>query len=753
MSIGFGLERLGLLTLKYPRAVAVIVLAFMGLCVSQLPRASVDGDLMRVYRNSGEQYERYMALQDSFGTFEQDAYILVDSPNLTDPQVLETLRDLAFDIELNEFAAGTLSPFSLRQPTTDGSTAPAVPEGMESREEVAAELGRLRADDPIMQNLIVEDLTGIVMIMFPESELTRADGGRAMIASLRELIAPYQTGDINVELTGSPVWSTELLDASLEDQMVFTVYGFVIGVLIALLSFRSIWGAALSALTPFVAVILTSGSIIMVFGAFTFLTNIVTTLVLVIAFAESMFFCLTWIRLWREGMDPNEAVRETVLRVSPACALAALTTMIAFGSLGLTQGQGVLEFALAGAFSMAVVYVTLVTFLPLALLLSVRLGFNEPRRPSAVLTAPLPIAFGISKRFARPLAIAGIAGTALLFIPHFMLEPRFDFQDFLPADSTALEVAAEIDEGVGGVSPIYIRVPLPDQVALDTDDFDISDEAFARIGAVHAILEDELGEGKVISGASFTHYEDSGFTRAEIFNAVGPFLRARFVTDDGAQALVTGFLPTMVETSELQQLVATVDSRLAEEEIEGAEVAGFRVLTSFASSDMIRSLQQGLGFAVVVSVFVIGIAFRDWRIALISFIPNILPILGTELFLFVTDAGLQLTTVFALTIAFGIALDDTIHFLANYARARKAGIDNDEAIRRALERVGPAIIATTLILCAGTFIVIFSTLPPVALFGTLTVLTLLLALFGDLLILPAIMLAGGRFLNGSRRRQ
>jgi len=100
-----------------------------------------------------------------------------------------------------------------------------------------------------------------------------------------------------------------------------------------------------------------------------------------------------------------------------------------------------------------------------------------------------------------------------------------------------------------------------------------------------------------------------------------------------------------------------------------------------------------------------------------------------------------------LTISFGIAVDDTIHFLAHYKRARHSGLEHEPAVIHALERVGPALIATTLILCAGTFIVVFSSLPQVALFGTLTVLTLLLALVGDLLILPAMLLAGGRFFN------
>ncbi len=741
MSIGFGIERLGLIALKYPKVAGIIVLAFTILCISVLPRASVDGDLLRVYKNSGEMYDRYADLAATFGTFDNDAYILVKSDQMTDPEVIETLRNLAFDLELTDFAVGTLSPFSLRKPADDNQTLPAVPEKMASAEIVAQELTALRGNDPIMRNLIVEDLTGMVMIMFPDQEKTQGTGEKEMIASLRELVEFYQSDELQIELTGAPIWKTEMLDASIDDQIKFSIYGVVIGFLTALVSFRTFWGAVLATLTPFVSVIWVMGVIIMLFGSFTFLTNIVTTLVLVIAFAESMFFCFHWLRLWRDGMEPNEAVRQTVARVSPACALTSITTMIAFASLALTQGQGIQEFALSGMIAVVVAYVTLVTFLPLALKLAIRLGFKSPRKPSAALTAPIPVVKKLVGRFTKPLAIFGVVATVLLFYPHMDLEPQFSFQDFLPADSSSLEVAEAIDAGVGGVSPIYIRIPLEFGVE------DVADADYDKIVKVHEILESNIGEGKVISAASFGHYSDSGFTRAQIFNAVGPFLKRRFITDDGKNALVTGFLPTIIESDELRDFVNRTDQQLRDAGLGDAQVSGFRVLTSFASMNMIRSMQQGLTLAVFVSIFVIGFAFRSWKIALVSFVPNILPILGTELYLWVSGAGLQLTTVIALTIAFGIAVDDTIHFLANYKRARDNGLEHVPAVHRALDRVGPALIATTFILCAGTFIVVFSALPQVALFGTLTVLTLLLALLGDLIILPAMLLAGGRFFN------
>jgi len=66
LSIGFGFERLGLLTLNYPRTVGLVVLALTALFLAQLPRTSMDSDLLRVYADSGEYFDRYRQLQETF---------------------------------------------------------------------------------------------------------------------------------------------------------------------------------------------------------------------------------------------------------------------------------------------------------------------------------------------------------------------------------------------------------------------------------------------------------------------------------------------------------------------------------------------------------------------------------------------------------------------------------------------------------------------------------------------------------------
>ncbi|SEQ61493.1 hypothetical protein SAMN05428969_3719 [Devosia sp. YR412] len=741
-SIGFGLEHIGLTTLRFPRAVAAAVLVFSVFCFTQIPKANVDGDLMRIYANSGVHYDAYDQLSRTFGTFENDIYVLVSSPRLTEPETLERIRELAFDLELNEFAVGTMSPFTLRRPSAQGGSVPAVPEGMDNFADVARALADLQQNDPMMRNLITPELDGVVLIMFPNQEMTRGDGTKAMIASVRETIAGYADDNISIELTGPPLWTSEMLSAALNDQVQFTLWGFGLGALIALFALRSLPGALLVAATPFLAVMWSMAMVLLCFGSFSFLTIIVTTLVLVISFAESMFFIFNWLAYWRDGMEPNKAVDATVKLVGPAAALTMLTTFVSFASLALTPGRGVQEFAISGAIGTFLLFVCLMTFLPLMLKAAIRLGFNAPKRSSLVLTAPLPFAWLMASRFGRQLSIIAIMITVLLLVPYGLIRPQFSFEDFVAKDSDALSTAVEIDDGVGGVAPLYIRVPLAGH------DPNLDDADFATVQTVHRILESHIGQNKVISAASITNYTDNGFSREEVFESVGPFLRKRFVTDDGTQALVTGFMPTIIDSDDLKQLVDDVTMELQAAGIAGAEIGGLRVLTTFGTDQIVSGLHLDLTLSVLVNIALIGFAFQSYRVALASAVPNLFPVLGTMAWLYFTGQGLQLTTVIALTIAFGIAVDDTVHFLSHYLHSRREeGRSHLEAIQHTLDRIGGAIVGTTLILCAGVIIVTFSDLPQVALFGTLFISTLGFALIGDLFILPALLVAGGKFFH------
>lgn len=741
-SIGFGLEYLGLATLKFPRVVAAFVILTTIFCFVQLPRISVDGDMLRVFANSGQEYDAYEDLSKTFGTFENDINILITTKNLTDPAVLNAIRDLSLDLGTSEYVSGTMSAFTLRKPLSNGTTEAAIPEDLTDPAQVKAALTDLQKSDPMMRNLLAPDLSSAVIIVFPNQEMVNENGTKAMIAELRNLVndPAYQVSDLRAELTGPPIWTSEMLGAAVDDQVKFTVWGFGLGALIALFSLRSFMGAVLVASTPFIAVVWVMGIILFSFGSFSFLTILVTTIVLVIAFAESLFFIFNWLAYWREGMDPYKAVDETVRVVGPASSLTMLTTLVSFASLSFTSGQGIQEFSMAGSLASLINFACLMTFLPLLLKLAVRCGFKLPK-PSFAITAPIPVAWFVAKRFGRPLTVLAIVVTGLLLVPYTLIQPRFSFEDMMSKGSAALTAAETIDNGVGGVAPLYVSIPL------DQPDPNISDADFAKLQRVQEIVEKRLGNDKAISAAAFTQYEAAGFDRAQVLDAVGD-LRSRFLNEDGSRALITGFMPLIIGSEELKALKEGIESDIRAAGIEGAEVGGFRVMTTYATDNIVRGLQIDLTASVLVNLFLIGFAFRSLRVAAATAIPNLFPVLGTEAWLYFTGQGLQLTTVLSLTIAFGIAVDDTTHFLSHYLHARREeGHNHLDAIKHTMDRIGGAVVAATLILISGVAIVTTSALPQVALFGTLFVVTLALALIGDVFILPALLVAGGRFFH------
>lgn len=739
-SIGFGLEYLGHATLRFPRLLAAFVLIMTVFCVVQLPRISVDGDMLRVFAHSGQEYDDYEDLSRTFGTFENDINILVSTKKLTDPEVLESIRAMALDVGTSEYVSGSMSAFTLRTPQPDGTTTAAIPEGMTDPAEIEDALSRLQQSDPMMRNLVSPDLQSVVIIVFPDQEAVKADGTKAMIADLNNLVSFYESDDIQVTLTGPPIWTSEMLGSAVDDQVKFTIWGFGLGALIALFSLRSFMGAVLVASTPFIAVLWVMGLIIFAFGSFSFLTIIVTTIVLVIAFAESLFFIFNWLAYWREGMDPYKAVDETVRVVGPASSLTMLTTLVSFVSLSFTAGQGIQEFSMAGTLASLTNFVCLMTFLPLILKLAVRCGFKLPK-PSFAITAPIPAAWFVARRFGRPLTLMAIVVTVLLLIPYGLIQPRFSFEDFVSKGSAALTAAETIDSSTGGVQPLYVSIPL------DQADPNIGDQDYEKIRKVQQIVEKHLGQNKAVSAAAFTNYEEAGLTREQVLDAAGD-LRARFVNPEGTRALITGFMPLIISSEDLVQLKEGIDADLLAAGVTGAEVGGFRVMTTYATDNIVRGLQLDLTASVLVNLFLIGFAFRSLRVACATAIPNLFPILGTEAWLFFTGQGLQLTTVLSLTIAFGIAVDDTTHFLSHYLHARREeGFNHLDAIKHTMDRIGGAVVAATLILCSGVAIVMTSALPQVALFGTLFVITLALALIGDVFILPALLVAGGRFFH------
>jgi predicted RND superfamily exporter protein len=154
-------------------------------------------------------------------------------------------------------------------------------------------------------------------------------------------------------------------------------------------------------------------------------------------------------------------------------------------------------------------------------------------------------------------------------------------------------------------------------------------------------------------------------------------------------------------------------------------------------------LLNNLGWALVAAFTIIGLQmfalFASWRIMWISMIPNLIPLGMTAAIMGFAGIPLKPSTALIYEMAFGIAIDNSIHYLAMYRQHRKNGCGVDEAVRRSLRVTGMSIIYTSVVLFMGFIIFVPSAFGSTSSMGTLTAITLFIATFSNLLLMPALL--------------
>jgi hypothetical protein len=204
--------------------------------------------------------------------------------------------------------------------------------------------------------------------------------------------------------------------------------------------------------------------------------------------------------------------------------------------------------------------------------------------------------------------------------------------------------------------------------------------------------------------------------------------------------VVSGRIPD-IDASALLPVVSKLDETLNQVRAEHADyqlsVTGLAAIAARNSAGMIGKLSTALTGEMVVVAILLGILFRSIFVAAVAVLPALFPIVIAGAVLWFMGEGLQFASIVALTVAFGLGLSATIHYLNRLRLEYVPGEDPEIGVRRATALVGPALILTTVVLAFGLGVTIFSDLPSLRLFGWLGAFTLLAALAGDLLILPA----------------
>jgi uncharacterized protein len=745
-SIAFGLERIGLIAVKAPILSCIVLVALIIGAVFGIERIKIDDSLSQLFRSNSKEYQQYEAETKRFPATEFDVLVVVEGKTLLARENLEKLRDLVTDLQLVDGARGLISLFSARQAPAPGKLPAALfPSELPQGADYDTFIGTVKANEIIRGKLLSDDGTLALIVLSIEPDVVASSKLGPTVGAIRKLMADdLADSGLKAELSGVPVMQLEIRNAVERDGLTYNILGILAGCIIAIIFFRKWSFMVVAAFPPMIAILLALGVLGWANFSLNMFLNVMTPLIMVISFSDSMQLTFAARDRLIAGQDKYTAFRNAVLVVGPACVLTHGTAGISFIALQFSDSDLIRKFGEAG---LAATMIALVAVLSLVPVFGVLLVRNEKvfavkfQSADAGVQALRNFCYWIAVRMvSRPglfslIAVIFVGGLALIY-SH--LEPRYRLADQVPDKQQAVAASGRLDAKLTGANPIDVLIEFPKGASL------YAPETLQTIADVHAMVETQAGVGNVWSLETLRRWlaEKAGSsdvaTLKEYVSLIPEHLVRRFISADQDAVVVSGRVPDL-DSSQILPVVEKLDAALnaVRAKHPGYEIAvtGLSAIAARNSANMIEKLNRGLTIEFALVAIFIGLAFRSVVVMLSCILPGIFPVVLSGTVLWLLGEGLQFASVVALTVSFGLGLSATIHFLNRLRLESTPGVSPELAVERATVLVGPALILTTVVLACGLVVTVFSDLPSLRLFGWLSAFAMVAALVADLFIL------------------
>ena len=625
------------------------------------------------------------------------------------------------------------------------------PSFLETRRDVALA-------EPLLLNQILTadgDVTAInVVLQYPEKNFMEVPEA---VQVARDLKADIQGRypELSIHLTGVSMLNNAFAETGMSDGATLMPLMFGVIFLLIWLIIRSL-AATLSTL-----VVITLSTMVAM-GAAGFagikLTPIAMSapiVILTLAVADSIHILMSLRGLMREGKAKTEALVEAVRINFMPVTITSLTTIVGFLSLNFSDSPPYWHLGNITSVGIFAAWILSVTVLPAAISLS---PYRVRQRPGAEWSTMVMdrLANFVVRRYRTLLVGVGLPTLALIaFIP------TLDFNDqWVEYFDDRIEFRVDSDNAQEhfGMYPIEysIRANGPGGIS--------EPEYLERLEAFTAFLREQPHVTHVYSISDIMkrlnrnmHADDDSYYRMpddrdlsaqylllyELSLPYGLDLNDRINVDKSATRVTATI--AQAPTAETKAFFSDVDKWMQENlpSYMHAKPTSAAVMFTYISQRNMQNMVVGTIVAILAIAVIMMFALGSVRLGIVSLVPNGLPILVTfgAWALLVGEVGFSVATV--ASISLGIIVDDTVHWLSKYVRARdERGLSVEDSIRYAFQSVGTAIVVNTIILAAGFIVMTTSAFKMNVDLGLMTILSIIGALILDFLFLPALLLYG-----------
>ncbi|MCP3689653.1 MAG: MMPL family transporter [Gammaproteobacteria bacterium] len=471
------------------------------------------------------------------------------------------------------------------------------------------------------------------------------------------------------------------------------------------------------------------------------------------AIANSVHVLMNYVLAMRHGESKHNAMVDSIRINMQPVFLTSVTTAIGFMSMNFSDAPPFRDLGNIVAMGVMVAFVLSVTFLPaMAMILPSRQKVEDTASSIAM------------RRFAefviaqRTKLLIGMGAASLLLISFV---PQNELNDnFVEYFSDRIEFRRDADFASKNLSGLYLI-----NYSLESGgDGGVSEPAFQQHVENFASWYRAQEEAIHVNVVSDTfkrlnrsmHGDDESFYRLperrdlaaqylllyEMSLPYGLDLNNQINLDKSATRMVV--MLYNLTTNQVLALEERAQQWLRDNAPKSMQVGGASptLMFSHIGKRNIKSMLLGTTVALILISIILVFALKSIKIGLLSLIPNLIPAaLAFGVWgMVVGQVGLALSVVTGMTL--GIVVDDTVHFLSKYLRARREkNLNAQDAVRYAFNTVGLALVATSIVLIAGFFVLTFSAFQLNANMGLMTAVTIIFAIVADFLLLPPILMA------------
>ncbi|MFQ5569011.1 MAG: RND family transporter [Rhodothermales bacterium] len=732
----------------------VVLTVFLGYWATQVKTDHTTGNFISAESQAFHDFQR---ASEVFGESQTILYLIFEDADPYDPPFLQALDTLTQNVSTYEGVEYVLSLTNVPALVRDGRTIVAQP--LYSPDLPPEEIRRRLMDQPFLRGLLLSDDGSTTAAMVKIDEVFNGTPARIDLVNQIEASAKRLPG--TVALAGFPYLRSHYARRITREAPLFALLALLVALVCLYLTFGAWRAVVLPTVIVGLGIAWTIGLMAYFDHRLTIVSSVLPALLVIIGMANAIHLCTKFFDQYRLLQDQRAALVETIRTVGLATFLTCLTTAIGFGVLVLSGSHLLSAFGQMAAVGIMLLYVLSITLVPIAFV-----GY----RASTTRTAPLTTHDGLARWLNRlALGIRQRTGLTLTLTAGLFLVGLFGltrissdiyvFSDFREDDPVRQHLAV-FETHFGGILPMELVVEAKKPGAFRSlgsmrriETLQSSLDTLESVGTTLAATDlVKLANQAYFGGNPAAYRLPSSYELPFLQTALKDFLTRKEGTHltrnlpllvDSTFSITRVYLGVLdIGTERMNALTDTARAQataLFPEDQFHVFVTGTAIRTTRSGENLVQNLLISLAVALVIISLLMALLFRSVRLMLISLVPNVIPLVMVGGAMGLTGILLKPSTALIFSIAFGIAVDNTIHFLAKYRLYRDEGLKKEEAIRATLSATGKAILFTSLVLLGGFLTFTFSSFGGTVNMGGLTALTLGVAAVANLFLLPALL--------------